>query len=121
MATKLGQFKFNAYLRLFMLVYFDLTFFAVMKIIEGNNNTSFRKIALIFSYVFFVISIVAPVFLVTLLVRRFDVMKIKEAKRSFNSLVLKIDKDNIWRIINVGFFFGRRLLTAMLLTLPIDN
>jgi len=35
--------------------------------------------------------------------------------------VLKIDKGSRWRVIHVGFFFGRRLLTAMLLTLPIDN
>lgn len=104
-----------------MLAYFDLTFFSIMKIIEGNNSSSIRKAALFFSYVFFVISVVAPVFFVTILLRRADVMKVKEAKKKFNTLVLKIDKGSKWRIINVAFFFGRRLLTAMLLTLPINN
>ena len=29
---KLGEFKFNAYIRYYMLSYYDLTFFAVMKL-----------------------------------------------------------------------------------------
>jgi hypothetical protein len=92
-----------------------------MKIIEGNNSTMMRKIATFFSYFFFVIAVVGPVFIVTLLMRRYDVLKIKEGKRRFNTLVLKIDKNSRWRVLNIAFFFGRRLLTAMLLTLPIDN
>jgi len=40
--SRLGQFKFNAYIRLYMLAYFDLTFFSIMKIIEGNNETAMR-------------------------------------------------------------------------------
>jgi hypothetical protein len=80
-----------------------------------------RKIALFFSYIFFVISIVAPVFFVAMLLKRFELFKIKEAKKNYNSLVLKIDKANKWRVIHVAFFFGRRLLTAILLTLPIDS
>src|SRR5688572_6567960 len=68
--SKLSQFRFNTYLRMFMLVYFDFTFFSIMKIIEGNNNTMMRKIALFVSYFFFVISIVIPVFLIALLLKR---------------------------------------------------
>lgn len=57
-----------------MLAYFDLTFFSIMKILDGNNGTAMRKVALFFSYAFFVISIVAPVFFVALLLRRFGVL-----------------------------------------------
>jgi hypothetical protein len=46
---------------------------------------------------------------------------VKDAKKSFNSLVLKIDKNSKWRVGHIGFFFGRRLLTAILLTLPVDS
>ena len=74
------QFKYNIYIRFYMLIYFDTTFFAVMKIIEGNNSTTARKAALLTSYVIFVINIVLPVVLVTTLFRRFDILKIKEAK-----------------------------------------
>ena len=35
----LRQFKFNVYIRLYMLTYFDLTFFAIMKLVEGNQST----------------------------------------------------------------------------------
>jgi len=48
-------------------------------------------------------------------------MKIKEAKQSFNTVVLKIDKQSRWRLIVPGYFFFRRFLTAVLLSMPIDN
>lgn len=38
----LSQFKFNAYIRYYMLAYFDLTFFSVMKLVEGNDSTPAR-------------------------------------------------------------------------------
>lgn len=117
----LSQFKFNLYIRYYMLVYFDLTFFSVMKIIEGDNSTTMRKMAVLLSYVLFVISIVMPVFLISIIFRRFAVLKLKEAKKSFNTLLLKIDKGSKWRVINPAYFFARRLLTALLLTLPIEN
>lgn len=112
--SRLSQFKFNVYIRLYMLAYFDLTFFSIMKILEGNNSTSMRKVALFFSYAFFVISIVAPVFFIALLLKRFSILSEKAGKARFNSLVLKIDKASRWRIIHCGFYFGRRLLTGKL-------
>ena len=115
------QFKANAYIRAYMLCYFDATFFSLMKIMEDDNGTSFRKALLLLSYVLFIISVILPVFLITLIFRRFEILKIREAKQSFNTLLLKIDKSSKWRIINPAYFFARRLLTAILLTLPIDN
>jgi hypothetical protein len=117
----LEQFKYNLYIRYYMLVYFDLTFFSVMKIIEPDNTTTARKMAVLLSYILFVISIVLPVFLISIIFRRFEVLKLKDAKKGFNTLLLKIDKQSKWRIINPAYFFGRRLLTALLLTLPIEN
>lgn len=35
----LAQYKFNAYIRYYMLCYFDLTFFSVMKLVDGNDST----------------------------------------------------------------------------------
>lgn len=110
--SRLGQFKLNAYIRLYMLAYFDITFFALMKILDGNNSSAVRKAALFFSYGFFVISVVAPVAFIAILLRRFDVLKVKEAKAKFNTLVLKIDKNSKWRVSHIAFFFGRRLLTG---------
>jgi len=120
-SKKMTQFKFNAYIRYYMIVYFDTTFFSVMKIMDPNNDTVLRKAALLLSYVLFVVNIVLPVFLIAHINRRFDILAMKEAKQSFNSLLLKIDKASRWRIMNPAYFFARRLLTALLLTLPIDN
>lgn len=115
------QFKFNVYIRFYMMVYFDLTFFAVMKIIQGSNTTTARKAALLVSYVIFVINIVLPVFLITIVFRRFEILKIKEAKQSFNTLLLKLDKQAKIRVGNAAYFFIRRIVTAVLLTLPITS
>lgn len=111
------QFKFNVYIRYYMLVYFDTTFFSIMKIFEGNNSTPARKTALLFSYVVFVINIVLPVVLISTIYRRFDILKIKDAKQSFNTLLLRLDKNSKIRIIVPAYFFIRRCLTACLLTL----
>lgn len=115
------QFKFNAYIRYYMLVYFDTTFFAVMKIMDPNNHTMARKVALCTSYVVFILNIALPGFLIAHINCKFDILAMKEAKQSFNTLLLKIDKASRWRIMNPAYFFARRLLTAMLLTLPIEN
>jgi len=117
----LSQYKFNAYIRYYMLCYFDLTFFSVMKLVEGNDSTQARKVATMASYVIFTFSVVVPTFLMFVVCKRFEVMKIKNAKASFNTLVLKIDKQSRWRLVQPGYFFFRRLLTAVLLSMPIDN
>jgi hypothetical protein len=75
-----------------MLCYFDLTFFAVMKLVEGNTSTELRKMAEIASWVIFVLSVVIPLFIMFVVCRRFEVMKIKQAKAAFNTVVLKLDK-----------------------------
>ena len=120
-ARLLGQFKYNAYIRFYMLTFFDLTFFSIMKIREGRDDTSGRKFATLVSYVIFVLSIVIPVFLMTVVCRRFEILKIKESKASFNTLLLKLDKQARTRIAVPGIFFFRRILTAVLLAMPIDN
>jgi hypothetical protein len=88
----LKQFRFNAYIRFYMLSYFDLTFFAVMKYVEGNTTTKLRQIAEVVSYIIIVLSAVMPLLLMTIVCRRYEVMTIKQAKESFNTVVLKIDK-----------------------------
>ena len=79
-SKKMIQFKFNVYIRYYMLIYFDTTFFAVMKIMEGNNSTMARKAALLLSYVLFVVAIILAVFLITHVNRRFEILMLKEAK-----------------------------------------
>jgi uncharacterized membrane protein len=117
----LSQFKFNVYIRYYMLAFFDITFFSVMKIVEGNDSTSARKMATLASKIIICFSFVVPVVLNFIVCKRFEVMKIKAAKASFNTIVLKIDKQSRWRLIVPSYFFLRRLLTAGLLSMPIDN
>jgi hypothetical protein len=46
-------------------------------------------------------------------------MKIKEAKASFNTLLLKVDKQARWRLCTPLAFFCRRFATAALLAMPV--
>jgi len=117
----LSQFKFNAYIRYYMLCYFDLTFFSVMKLIEGSDNTVGRRVATIASYVLFTLAMVMPVFFISVVCYRFDVLRIKHAKAAFNTLILKVDKQSRWRLIVPFYYFFRRILTAVLLSIPISN
>jgi hypothetical protein len=118
----LSQFKFNAYIRFYMLGYFDFTFFSIMKILDGNNTTTTRKIATFFSYAFFVTSIIIPLFFLALLLRRFAVLEgPKDGRQRFNTLITKIDKASKWRVFQPILFFMRRAATAGLLCLPINN
>lgn len=63
-----------------MLAYFDFAFFSIMKMLEGNAVSTARKVASFFSYAFFVISIVVPVFFAAILFRKFPVLKEKAGK-----------------------------------------
>ena len=38
LSDTLGQFKFNVYIRYYMLCYFDLTFFAIMKLVDASKG-----------------------------------------------------------------------------------
>lgn len=117
----LSQFKFNAYIRFYMLSYFDFTFFAIMKILDGNNSSLMRKVATFISYFFFVSAIIMPIFFLAVILRKHPVLKEKEGKSKFNTLLLKIDKASKWRNIQPMLYFGRRIVTAGLLCLPINN
>ena len=64
---------------------------------------------------------VMPIFFVSVVCFRFDVMRIKQAKAAWNTLVLKVDKQSRWRLVVTFYFFFRRIITAVLLASPIEN
>jgi hypothetical protein len=91
----IGQFKFNMYIRYYMLCFFDLTFFSIRKLVdasEGNDTSKERKMATLASYVVFTLGLVIPVFFISVVCIRQPLMRIKGAKDAFNTLVCKIDK-----------------------------
>ncbi len=67
------------------------------------------------------LAIIIPILFVIMILKKFNVLGQREGKERFNALILKIDKAGKWRVANVAYFFGRRLLTAILLTLPITT
>lgn len=57
-----------------------------------NDVNDIRRALTITAYLIFTFIILLPMIFITVVCSRFDLMKIKEAKASFNTLVLKVDK-----------------------------
>jgi len=68
-----------------------------------------------------VASVIIPTIFGILICKRFPFFAIKEAKQNFNALVLKLDKAKRMRIITPHFFFIRRFITAVMLTVDLDS
>jgi hypothetical protein len=117
----LKEFHFNVYIRYYMLCYFDLTFFSVMKLAEGNNSTSLRQLASKISIFFASSSILIPICLITFVFLKFKVFRIKNQCRFFKTLLLKIDKKRRRNALVPCVFFARRFFVTMVLAFPLEN
>ena len=104
-----------------MIIYLPSTFFASMNIMTLFTDQPSNAAALLLSLVVFILNLILPVILLYKVHQRFEILMLKEAKQSFNTLLLKIDKAGRRRVNNPAFFFSRRLLTAIALTLPTEN
>jgi len=104
-----------------MLCYFDLAFFSMMKLVDGDQSTPGRRQATIVSYIMLTFAFIVPFFLVSIACKRFTVLGIKDAKKSFNAILLKVNKASRWRLLLPLYFFMRRAAAAMLLSMPIDG
>jgi hypothetical protein len=85
-----------------------------------NDINDIRRSLTITAYVIFTLIILLPMIFMTVICSRFDLMKIKEAKASFNTLIVKIDKQNRGRLMVPFFYFLRRLSIALFIAMPID-
>lgn len=105
-----------------MISYFTLCIFASIKIMEPRENdiNDTRRALTISAYIVFTLVILLPLIFMTVICSRFDLMKIKEAKASFNTLIVKIDKQSRYRLMIPFFYFLRRLSIALLIAIPID-
>ena len=115
------QFRYNAYIRWYMLAYFDLTFFSIMKILEGNVETYNRFLAQMASYVIVCFNAVVPLFVFYVIFSRKDLYKIKKAKEVFSTIMIKIDKNHWSRFFPPVYFFVRRFSQAIIMSIPLDH
>lgn len=105
----LSLFKYNLYIRYFKLIYLMMGYYA-LSIHDQPSTLNVR-----------IIGIVLPIFLVSLVVIKKHLIKIKGSHSRFKSLFQKQQNHSyIIRAMQVGFFFSRRLLTVILCTLPDD-
>lgn len=120
LTSSFREYRWNIYIRYFMISYFNLCIFSLTKIIEPRENdiNDTRRMLTITAYVIFTLVILLPLICITVVCSRFDLMKIKEAKASFNTLILKVDKQSRYRLMLPFLYFMRRLAIALLLAIP---
>ena len=96
-----------------MIAYMDLVLIASL-VLFHNDVLSFYGILalLIITFAFFV-----PLSVLFYLCSRFNQLREKEQKRKFNTLLLKVDKEDRWRIFLPCFYFFRRFFTALMLAI----
>jgi hypothetical protein len=114
----MDQLLWNVYLRVYMLCFFSLCFFTMRVIMANRFETQGEKALLFISYVIFVFNVAVASMFTTVIQRWFDILKPMLVKRNCRTLLLKVDKRSRWRVLSPTFFFARRILTAILITLP---
>lgn len=101
-----------------MVVYLDMVFITGILIAddvkaEGTDLqwTSFM------AYLILAVSAFIPFMVMIYLCAKFDTLKEKAGKEHFNTLLLKIDKEDRWRIFLPSFYFFRRFAIGVVLVL----
>ena len=109
------QYRYNIYIRLLQVAYFDLVFIAGMILFDTDEEVLTLKsivALLILSFTVFL-----PWLVLFYLFSKFEKLQTKEGKAKLNSLLLKVDKASRWRIFLPCFFFFRRFVTAVVLVM----
>mmetsp|Transcript_3910 Transcript_3910/g.4624 ORF Transcript_3910/g.4624 Transcript_3910/m.4624 type:complete len:328 (-) Transcript_3910:861-1844(-) len=111
-----SQYRFNIYIRYLMTVYLDLVFITGILIADDDGSTALHWTSLL-AYLILSVSVFIPFMVMIYLCARFDSLKDKAGKEQFNTLLLKLDKEDRWRIFLPSFFFFRRFATGCVLVL----
>ena len=122
MAKLLGEYRFNAYIKFYQLVYFDITFFSIMKYADSENDeTDLDNKLTVLAIIGIVTSIAIPLFINYVVHSRFHLLKINEMRKSFSVLLSKIDKSERNHTYTVLFFFFRRFMTSVIYAINPDS
>jgi len=98
-----------------IVAYMDLVFISGIVLFDSEEDVlSFRSIIalLILSFTVFL-----PWLVLFYLCAKFEKLQTKEMKSHFNTILLKVDKEDRWRIFLPCFYFFRRFATALILVL----
>ena len=98
-----------------MMSYMDLVLIAGLVLFDNNDDVlSIKGILalLVITFAFFI-----PLSVLFYLCAKFNQLTDKEQKRNFNTLLLKVDKEDRWRIFLPCFFFFRRFFTVLMLVI----
>jgi len=115
-----SQFRYNIYIRYVMVSYLDGVFVAGASLYGSDKDVLSLKS--VFAILVLAFSMCVPFLVLIFLCSNFDKFnKDRTLKDKFNALLLKVDKNERWRIFLPFFYFVRRLMTAMMLILGSQN
>lgn len=97
-----------------MVCYLDAVFITGIMMADSENTLHWSSAL---AYLILVITSIIPLFITIFLCTKFDSLKEKQGKENFNTLLLKVDKEDRMRIFLPAFFFFRRFATALVLVL----
>jgi len=98
-----------------MLAYIDIVLIAGIVLFDGSEEVlsiSGILALLVITFTFFI-----PLSVLFYLCSKFNSLTDKQAKQNFNTLLLKVDKEDRWRIFLPCFYFIRRFATSVILVL----
>ena len=119
----LNQFKFNLYIRWFMLGYLDLVFLSATRVFDKSQSTITELFGTIVGVLCLVTCVVIPSLLIYVVYRDFDYLENKNdcCRKKYATLLTKLDKGEKSRLFNSAFYFIRRYVTALMLIMSFDS
>ena len=100
------------------MAYFDLVFISGIVLFDSEDAISLQSII---AMLILAVTVLMPWFVLFYLCAKFDKLKLKEGKQNFNTLLLKVDKEDRWRIFLPCFYFFRRFVTSLTLVLAASD
>ena len=97
-----------------MMSYLDAIFITGILIVDSESDLHWSSAL---AYLILAITTIIPFCVTIFLCTKFNSLKDKAGKEGFNTLLLKVDKEDRSRIFVPAFFFFRRFATALVLVL----
>lgn len=92
------DFRYNVYIRFLMVSYFDLVFVASLTLFKRGVSSQILSPMVLFSLIIMLGLLLAPWIVLVYLCAKFKTLTSKVGKKSFNTLLLKVDKESRLRI-----------------------
>lgn len=117
----LQHFKWNVYIRWFMLGYLDMVFIASARIFDSDQETTLQLVGTVIGILVLVGTLVIPILALYYLYAHFDRLQEDEFKKPVSQLVYCLDEGQKSRLFTTAFYFARRWMTGLMLVMSLNS